>query len=87
MCKLPDGRDWQWEKLGLALAGRSLLGRALTQLSSDGWSCAPSLVFFWPVETSPWVCGLHGRDNGDLQEDSCQGPSSGLLLPAPPSLW
>ena len=27
MCKLPDGRDLWWEKLGLALVGRALLSK------------------------------------------------------------
>jgi len=29
MCKPPDGRDWQWEKLGLALVGRAMLSETL----------------------------------------------------------
>ena len=36
LCKLPDGKNWQWEKLGLALVGRALLSKALIQLSADG---------------------------------------------------
>ena len=36
MCKLPDGRDWQWEKLGLALVGRAMLSETLIFLSADG---------------------------------------------------
>ena len=36
LCKLPDGKNWQWEKLGLALVGRALLSQALIQLSADG---------------------------------------------------
>ena len=55
LCKLLDGRDWQWEKLGPALMGRALLSKALIQLSDDGWSCTPSLVVVWPkVVTQPW---------------------------------
>ena len=49
-----DGRDWQWEKLGLVLVGRALLSKALVQLSSDGWGCTPSLVVVWPEATQPW---------------------------------
>ena len=52
--RLLDGRDWQWEKLGLALVGRDLLSKALIQLSADDWGCTPSLVFVWPEETQPW---------------------------------
>ena len=29
LCKLPDGRDWQWKKPGLALVGRALLSKPL----------------------------------------------------------
>ena len=35
LCKLPDGRDWQWEKLSVALVGRALFSKALIQLSAD----------------------------------------------------
>ena len=51
MCKLPDGRDWWWEKLGLALFGRAMLNKALIQVPADEWGCAPSLVVFWPEAT------------------------------------
>ena len=51
LCKLPDGRNWQWEKLGLAPVGRALLSKALIQLSADDWGCTPSLVFVWVEET------------------------------------
>ena len=51
--KLPDGKDWQWEKLGLALVGRTLLSKALIQSSADGWGWALSLVVFWPEATQP----------------------------------
>ena len=48
LCKLPDGRKWWWEKLGLALVSRALLSKALIQLSADGWGCARTLIAFWP---------------------------------------
>ena len=44
LCKLPDGSNWWWEKLGLALVAKTLLSKALTQLSADGKDCAPSLL-------------------------------------------
>ena len=47
LCKLPDGRDWLWGKLGLALVGRAMLSESLIYLSADGWSCAPSLLVIW----------------------------------------
>ena len=54
LCKLLDGRDWQWGKLGLALVGRALLSKALIQLSADGWGYSPSLVVVWPEASKPW---------------------------------
>ena len=27
LCKLPDGKDWWWEKLDLALVGRVVLSK------------------------------------------------------------
>jgi len=51
--KLLDGKDWQWEKLGLALVGRAFLSKTLIQLSADGWGCTPSLVVVWPEATQP----------------------------------
>ena len=33
-----------WEKLGLALVGRTLFSKALVQLYADGWDYTPSLV-------------------------------------------
>ena len=52
LCKLPDRRGWQWEKLGPSVVGRILLSKALIQLSADGWGCTPSLIF-WPEATHP----------------------------------
>ena len=42
MCKLPDGRDWWWEKLGLALVGRALLSKVLVQYLLMGRVALPS---------------------------------------------
>ena len=41
--KLPDGRDWLWGELGLALVGKAMLSKSLIQFSADGWGCVPSL--------------------------------------------
>ena len=41
--KLPDGRDWLWGKLGLALMGGAMFRKSLIQFSLDGWGCVPSL--------------------------------------------
>ena len=54
LCKLPDGRDWQWEKLGLALVGRALLSKTLIQLSTAGWGYTPTLLSVWPQVTQLW---------------------------------
>ena len=40
-CKLLDGTDWPWVKLGLALVGRVLLSKALIQLPADGGVALP----------------------------------------------
>ena len=50
LCKLPDGRDWLSRKLGLALVGRAMLNKCLTQFSAAGWACAPSVLVIWPEE-------------------------------------
>ena len=55
MCKLPDGRDWLWGQLGLALMGRAVLSKTLIQMSADGWDCAHSLLVVWPEAPSPRV--------------------------------
>ena len=54
LCKLPDGRDWQWGKLNLTLVDRVVLRKTLIQLSTDGWGSVPSLFVVWPKVTQPW---------------------------------
>ena len=54
MCKLPDGRDWLWRKLDLALVGSAMFSKTSIQLSADGWSCAPSLLVVWSEATQSW---------------------------------
>ena len=51
--KFPDGRDWQWEKLGLIVVGGVMFSKTSIRLSADGWSYSPSL-FVWPEVTQPW---------------------------------
>ena len=51
--QLPDGRDWQWENLNLALVSRAMLSKTLIQWSPDGWGCASSLLV-WLEVTQPW---------------------------------
>ena len=45
LCKLLDGRDWLWGKLGIALVVRAMLSKSLIQFSVDGWGWVPSLLF------------------------------------------
>ena len=59
-CKLPEGRDWLSGKLSLALVGKTMLGKSLTQLSADGWGCVPSLLALW-LKANPGVYKLYGR--------------------------
>ena len=47
LCKLPDGRARWWEKLGLALVGKALLSKALTQLFADVWGTFPGSILAW----------------------------------------
>ena len=82
LCKLLNGRDWQWGKLGLALVGRALLNKALIQWSADGWGFTPFLAVVWPEVTQPWALGLDGRVNGEFQQGLHKGD-----LPVPSSLW
>ena len=48
MWKLPDGKDWLWRNLDLALKGGAMLSKYLFQFSVDRWGCVPSLfgLFF-----------------------------------------
>ena len=65
LCKLPDGRDYLWGKLVLALVGRATLPESLIQFSAGGWGCAPSLLFGrrWP---SPGACSLYDGATGSM---------------------
>ena len=42
--KLPDGRDWLWQNLGLVLMGGAMLSKFLIQFPVDGRGCVPSLL-------------------------------------------
>ena len=57
LCKLIDGRNWLWGKLGLALVIRAILSTPLIPFSADGWGCVLSLSGLRPN------CG---RSNGKL---------------------
>ena len=91
LCKLPDGRDWWWEKLDLALVSRALLSKAVIQLSADGCGCSlPGSCLVWDdralgsmgsmvglMVTSKRVCA-----KGIFLDCCCQCPSPcGEALP------
>ena len=59
--KLPNGKDWLWGKLGLALVGGAMLIKSLIQFSVDGQGSVPSLLF----DLRPNYGGGN-EDNGDL---------------------
>ena len=42
LCKLPNGRDWWWERLGLALVAGPWSVKVLIQLPADG--CSQGIV-------------------------------------------
>ena len=77
MCKLPDARNWLWEKLSLALVGKALLSKALIQLSLIAGVALPPWYLFGLRQPSPGVYRLSGRVNGDVQEGLCHGGLSG----------
>ena len=59
LCKLPDGRDWLWVNLNLALVSRAVLSKTLIQLSAYEWGCAPFLSVVWPgVRNAVLGCNL-----------------------------
>ena len=59
--KLPNGRDWLWEKLGLVLMDRAILSKSLIQFFVHGQGCVPSLLF----DLRPNYSGVN-EDNGNL---------------------
>ena len=66
--KVPHGRDWLREKLGLVLMGGARLSKSWIPLSVDGWGCVPSLLF----DLRP-VYGGGKEDNGKaLQKVLCK---------------
>ena len=86
MCKLPDGRDWSWEKPGLVLVGRALLSYALIQFSAHGWGSPPHPnLLFGLRQPSPdsSMIGLMAAS----KRAYAKGDLPGLLLPVLLSLW
>ena len=42
--KLPDGKDWLWGKLGLALVGKANAQEIFNPILADGWGCVPAIT-------------------------------------------
>ena len=84
MCKLPDGRDWQWEKLGLALVGRALLSKALIQLSAN---VLPPWSLFGLRDPALGSAGFMVGLMVNFKRVYAKGELPGLMLPVPLSLW
>ena len=75
--KFPDGRDWLWGKLSLALVGKSMFSKSLVQFSADGWGYVPSLWFGLRLNCS-------GGNRDLLQNDYASIPQDpGLLRSVP----
>ena len=88
MCKHLDGRDWPWEKLGLALVSRALLSKTLIQLSADVWGCTSSLLSY--LASGYPALGSVGSAVGLMVTSKrayIKEGLPGLLLPVPLSLW
>ena len=81
--KLPDGRDWWWEKLGLALVGRAMLTKIVIKLSAGEWGCVSWLAWGNPTLRST-------RSTVELMVNSKRAYTNGhlprLLLPLSLSL-
>ena len=79
MCKLPDGRDWQWEKLGLALVGTASLNKFQPNYLLMGRVVLPLLVV-WPEATQPWglqALGLMVTSKRAYAKGGCWGSDFG----------
>ena len=88
LCKLPDERDWPWEKLGPDLVGRTMFSKPLIQLFADGWNCTPSLLVVWSEVTQAWGrCGSMVGLMDTSKKTYIKGHLPGLLLLVSQSLW
>ena len=77
LCKLPNRRDWRWEKLGLALVGRALLSKALIQLYTDRWGSLPVSCLAWgdpALESAGSIVGIMAPPRGTFRDCCCQHP-------------
>ena len=53
LCKLPDGKDWLWRQLSLALVGRPMLSKSLIQFYTEGWGTDISLDSCSELDATP----------------------------------
>ena len=64
LCKLPDGRNWLWGKLSLALVGRAMLSKSLMQIhfvllgKKQWWGRLGNIFLMTPQMFSFIVCFL-----------------------------
>ena len=82
--KLPDGRDWLWGNLGLALMCWAMLSKPLIQLSVDGWGCVPSQLFGLRPEHCRGKSSKASLPRKDLGQHRCTqspGPAADTVDP------
>ena len=82
--KFPDGRDWLWGKLSLALMGRAPLSKTLISCLLMGGATLPPCYLFSLKQPNPGVYRLFGRVHGYLQEDLCQDTSPSTVAASAP---
>ena len=85
--KLPGGRDWLRGKLDVVLLVGAMLGKLLIQISVDGWSCVPSLLFTWGqpmVELMKIMVTSIKRSPACTATLSAPNPAAGHHQPTPP---
>ena len=85
--KLPDGKDWLREKLGLVLIAGAMLPKFLIQLFVDGWGCVPSLLFTWGqtmVEVMKIIVTSFQRSPACTAALSAPDPAAGHHQPTSP---
>ena len=88
MCKIPDGRDWLWGKLGLVLVGKGMLSKSLIQFSVDWWGCVSSLLFDPILEVMKIMATSFKRSHACTGTLSAPNPAAGYCCPTPlPESW
>ena len=67
LCKLPDGKDWLWGDLGLALVGRTKVNQSLIQFSVS----LQSSFLLMGGDVFPLASGETIGGNGSIMPASC----------------